>query len=80
MLACQSILQSLEVLDRHFSLGKTERLAELEETMVAILIESVAAAGRCRRAKRCRRDPRPAVVAAAALGYDGPSGLRSEAV
>ncbi len=44
-LGCQSLLQSMEVLDRRFSLGRTELLAELEEALVAILTESVAAAG-----------------------------------
>ena len=40
-LGCQSLLQSLEVLDRHFSLGITERLVELNQKMVGIQLESL---------------------------------------
>ena len=44
-LGCQSLLQTLEVLDRYCSLERAERLAELEEARVAILTESAAAGG-----------------------------------
>lgn len=47
-LGCQSLLQSLEVLDAHFSLGITERLAELNQEMTTILDEAMAV-GRTRR-------------------------------
>ncbi len=40
-LGCQSLLQSLEVLDRHFSLGVTERLVELDQKIVNIQMESL---------------------------------------
>ncbi len=42
-LACFSLLTSLQVLDRHFSLGRTERLAGLERVMMDILSASFAA-------------------------------------
>jgi hypothetical protein len=44
-LASQSLLQSLEVLDSYFSLGFTERLAELNGELDTILTESLAAVG-----------------------------------
>ena len=40
----QSLLQSLEVLDMHFSLGISDRLAELGQRMVTIQTEALAAA------------------------------------
>lgn len=44
-LGCQSLLQSLEVLDRHFSLGKTERLIELNTSMVTMLTDALETGG-----------------------------------
>jgi hypothetical protein len=64
------------VLDRDFSLGRAERLAELEETMVAILTESVPradAAGHVQRPARRLLQRQPSATS-------GPSGFRSEAV
>ena len=39
---CLSLLQSLELLDRHFSLGRTERLTELARKIETIHSESLA--------------------------------------
>jgi hypothetical protein len=44
-LACQSLLQSLQVLDQHFSTGNAERLSELATTMQTTLDEALAAGG-----------------------------------
>jgi hypothetical protein len=43
--ACASLLQSLEVLDQHFSLGITERLAELGNVIEALNAEATTAVG-----------------------------------
>jgi hypothetical protein len=43
-LGSQSLMQTLEVLDMHFSLGITDRLAELGQRMVTIQTEALAAA------------------------------------
>ena len=42
-LGCQSLLQSLEVLDSHFTLGVTERLGEMGRRMVTIMFDAVEA-------------------------------------